>query len=221
MCVNSLKISTNFLCLKLPFRALLLFVLYGLVTSVSVAQVAQSNDFPASESVDTVLAVTSPSRELNSQAEVSPPTTNTSSLAATSRTFAPKSTPSIGSGRHLMNVTLGLAAIVALIFSLSWLVKRFSQGAFSGNQHLKIIASLPLGTRERLLLIDAAGESILLGVTATSITNLHHFQTPVSAMQRSELGEHKNSDFSQKLMELMRQKPSAADKTANDSNAAT
>ena len=42
-----------------------------------------------------------------------------------------------------------------------------------------VLAALPLGPRERLVLVDAAGSHILLGVTAQQITALHQFSEPV------------------------------------------
>ena len=132
--------------------------------------------------------------------------------------LANKTTPTIGSGQHLLNVTLGLAAIVALIFAMSWLVRRFSQGAFAGNQHLKIIAALPLGTRERLLMVDAAGQTILLGVTATQITALHVFDEPVSGKTTAGDVGAGAGDFSQKLLALLQQTPPTADQPSKPSS---
>ena len=126
----------------------------------------------------------------------------------------------IGSSRHLLSVTLGLLVIVGLIFGLSWLVKRFAQGAFAGNQHLRVLATLPLGTRERLLLVDAAGQSILLGVTATSITSLHVFSSPIDIAEKvnAQAGQSsfKTSEFSQKLMDILQQKSAPESSAQNN-----
>ena len=111
-----------------------------------------------------------------------------------------KAVPDIGSGRHLLSVILGLLAIVIFIFFLSWFVKRFSLGDFSANTNLKVVASLPLGTRERLLVVDVGGQQILLGVSAAGISNLHLLSTPLVKPSESQ------SDFSQKLMAVLQQK---------------
>lgn len=129
---------------------------------------------------------------------------------------ATKEVPKIGSGGHLLSVTLGLAAIIVLIFVLSAFVKRFGSGTFSGNSQLKILSSMPLGTRERIVLIDAGGQQLLLGITPTSINTLHVFAEPIVVENKSEAP----SDFSQKLMAILQQKnanPSSNNK--NDSAA--
>lgn len=113
-----------------------------------------------------------------------------------------KPTPKVGSGSHLLNVTLGLMAIIGLIFALSLFVRRFGSGTFSANTQLKIISSMPLGTRERIVLIDAGGQQLLLGITPTNINTLHVFAEPIVVDNKPEA----QSDFSQKLMAILQQK---------------
>jgi flagellar protein FliO/FliZ len=113
-------------------------------------------------------------------------------------------TAQIGSGRHLVNVTLALMGIIGLIFAISWFVKRFSQGAFSANAHIKVLSAMPLGTRERIVLIEAGGQQLLLGITSTNINTLHVFETPIVVDGKTE----NPSDFSRKLMAILQQKSS-------------
>ena len=113
-----------------------------------------------------------------------------------------KPMPKVGSGSHLLNVTLGLMAIIGLIFALSLFVRRFGSGTFSANAHLKIISSMPLGTRERIVLIDAGGQQLLLGITPTNINTLHVFADPIVVDNKPEA----QSDFNQKLMAILQQK---------------
>lgn len=119
-------------------------------------------------------------------------------------------TPSVGSGGHLLNVTLGLLLIIGLIFALSFFVKRFGTGAFAGNGQLKILSSMPLGTRERIVLVDAAGQQLLLGITPTSINTLHVFSEPVVVNSPHTA----SPDFSQTLMSLLQ--PKKAARTSGD-----
>ena len=67
-------------------------------------------------------------------------------------------------------VALGLLIVVAAIVAVGWVMRRLYPGAMSASQQMKVIAALPLGPRERLL---------LLGVTAQQINQLHLFSEPV------------------------------------------
>ena len=119
-----------------------------------------------------------------------------------------------GTGGHLFSVTLALLFIVFLIVAVSWFVRRFGQGVFATNTHIKIIATLPLGTRERLLLVDIAGQQLLLGVTAQQINNLHVFSEPVVDTAHPPAP----SEFSQKLMALLQAKIPAQQPIAHSKN---
>ena len=132
---------------------------------------------------------------------------------------ATSGTPGVGSGGHLLNVTFGLLLIVGLIFALSFFVKRFGAGSFAGNGQLKVLSSMPLGTRERIVLIDAAGQQLLLGITPTHINTLHVFTEPVVPNNSNTA----SSDFSKTLMSLLQPKKvapnaSAQIQTVNDNN---
>lgn len=109
----------------------------------------------------------------------------------------------ISGASQLANLIGGLSLIVALIFGLSWFVKRFAQGGFMQNPSMKIVSSMPLGTRERLMLVDVGGKQLLLGVTATQINTLHVFDEPVV---QTEKNQPVASEFSQKLMAILQQK---------------
>lgn len=122
--------------------------------------------------------------------------------------------PKVGSSSHLFTVTLGLMVIIGLIFALSWFVKRFTQGAFAGNAHIKMLAAMPLGTRERLVLVETGGQQLLLGVTANSINTLHVLATPITITDKADL----TSEFSKKLIAIMQQKMSAEPNTTTNSN---
>ncbi|ACE82994.1 flagellar protein FliO [Cellvibrio japonicus Ueda107] len=133
---------------------------------------------------------------------------------AASPNYYSKNTP--GSSGHLLSVTLALGLIVVLIFGVSWFIRRFGQGMLSGNAHMKMIAAMPLGTRERILLVEVGGKQLLLGVTAQQVNTLHVFDEPVVTSG----GSVKHTEFSRKLMAILQQKPGGAS-TASDNNSST
>lgn len=151
------------------------------------------------------------SQTLASPAQSSATQVSTAPVAATPAAI--NATP-IGGGRHLVSVILALLGIIVLIFALSWFVKRFGQGGFAQNQHIKIIATMPLGTRERIVLIEAGGQQLLLGITAAAINTLHVFNEPIVTTEREPVA----SDFSRKLMAILQQKSSGTSGGQNNNN---
>jgi flagellar protein FliO/FliZ len=122
------------------------------------------------------------------------------------------SSQSVSSSASLLSLALGLILIVALILALGWLARRMGQGGLLGNKHIKVVSAMPLGTRERLVLVDVAGQQLLLGVTATQITHLHSFAEPVVDPEAPVV----SSDFSRKLLSFMQPQSSANAKPTPD-----
>lgn len=108
-------------------------------------------------------------------------------------------TPMPDQGAYMVQVLLGLLFVIGLVFALAWLLKRVGQGSLVGSRQMKIVASLPLGTRERLALVEVGGQHILLGITPTSINTLHVFDEPVDLDSSGEDG----SDFANKLKDIL------------------
>lgn len=117
----------------------------------------------------------------------------------------------VGSGGHLANVALGLVFIVILILALGWFMRRFNQAGMFNNSAIKIVAVTPLGTRERLAVVDIAGQQLLLGITATQINTLHTFSEPVANVNSST----NSSEFGRKLLAVLQQKTTSQSPGAN------
>jgi len=113
---------------------------------------------------------------------------------------AKAATPMPNQSAYMMQVLLGLLFVLGLVFALAWLLKRVGQGSLVGGQQMKVVAAMPMGTRERIALVDVGGQHILLGITSTNINTLHVFPEPVDLSPNSS---NAGSDFSAKLKEIL------------------
>jgi flagellar protein FliO/FliZ len=73
----------------------------------------------------------------------------------------------------LSTMIMSLALVVGFIFAAAFVVKRmpFGLGA-RANGPLKVLAALPLGPKERLLLVQARGEELLIAVSPAGVFNV-------------------------------------------------
>jgi len=74
---------------------------------------------------------------------------------------------------QLANITLGLVLVLALIFALAWLFRRYGNVASFNRSNIQVLGGVSLGSRERAVLLEVEGEQILVGVTPNQVTRLH------------------------------------------------
>ncbi|MRX07042.1 flagellar biosynthetic protein FliO, partial [Pseudoduganella sp. FT25W] len=73
-------------------------------------------------------------------------------------------TPSTGGG--LLQTSLALVFVIGLMLGLAWLTKRFAPNKFGGgNSNVKLVGSLSVGTRERILVVEVGEQWIVVGAS--------------------------------------------------------
>lgn len=104
----------------------------------------------------------------------------------------------LGSGA-VIELVLGLVAVIGLILALAWVVKRLNvlPGQRAGMQ---VVAVLPLGQREKAVLIQVGEQQMLLGVSSSQVSLLEKFDAPVIEPRRAPEGA-----FANRLKEVMQQ----------------
>ena len=77
------------------------------------------------------------------------------------------------------SVTFALLIVLAAIFVFAWLARRVRGfGSRSGNA-LDVVAEMPLGPKERAVLLKVGAEQILIGVAPGRVSALHVLREPV------------------------------------------
>ncbi|MFT5084010.1 MAG: flagellar protein FliO/FliZ [Lentisphaeria bacterium] len=107
-------------------------------------------------------------------------------------------------------VVIGLLVVTALIFALAWLVKYLGGSALLQQQGMRIISTLPLGTREKAILIEIDNQRILVGVAPGRVSSLHVFEKSESNSETEEDKSKKDrkeplsGDFSVYLKDMLK-----------------
>ncbi|KKO47020.1 flagellar protein [Arsukibacterium ikkense] len=100
------------------------------------------------------------------------------------------------SGISLGKIAISLASVLLLVLVLGWIFKKLTM-RLPGSQHVKVICSVPLGQRERLLVIEIQGKQRVLGVTPQSINMLFELE---SSLPETKLA----SDFHTQLQSFLK-----------------
>ena len=102
------------------------------------------------------LAVLLPQISLAQQGESTPP--------------PPATSPDLGGS--LLQLGFGFAAVLALLFASLWLLKRLSAPRGQAGGLMKVISSLAVGPRERVVLMEVGDQWLLVGVGPGHISKL-------------------------------------------------
>ncbi|MBQ0776337.1 MAG: flagellar biosynthetic protein FliO, partial [Pseudomonas sp.] len=97
-----------------------------------------------------------------------------------------------------------LLLVVGLIFLIGYLMRRVGPLAPQGGQHIRLLSSLPLGPRDRIMLVDVGGKQLLLGASPGRINTLHVFDEPIAEVSAAGT---MNSDFAKTLRGLLKREP--------------
>ena len=124
------------------------------------------------------------------QVPAEPPATKTA--AGTAVTASERPTAGLGLGK----MALSLGIVVAIVLLLGWTFKKLTL-RLPGSRHIKIISSMPLGPKERLLVIEMQGKQRVLGVTAHNINLLFELE---NALPEEKLA----SDFHTQLQSFLK-----------------
>ncbi len=81
----------------------------------------------------------------------------------------------------LVRVCLSLAVVIALILGAGWVLRRLQGGGVRAGGNLRCIESVAVGMKERVVLVEAGGTQMLLGVAPGSVRTLHVFASPIAA----------------------------------------
>lgn len=100
-------------------------------------------------------------------------------------------------------VIAALLLIVLLIIALAWGLRRYSSvgGAVLGQ--MKVLGSLPVGNRERIVLVQVGETQLLLGVAPGRVQTLHVLDKPLTVQAYSGNGAHPGAPFAERLRSMM------------------
>ena len=123
--------------------------------SAASASVAVASETPAAPAVPAAASATTPAAALPAMPPGAP------------MTMAP--TSSAGS---LLQTIFALVFVLALLIGLAWFMKRYGPKVMGGNNKMRVVSSLNLGGRERIVLVEVADQWIVVGASPGRINAL-------------------------------------------------
>ena len=106
-------------------------------------------------------------------------------IAAAAEPVLPAGPSMEATGFAMMMLKLGV--VLTLIVGGGWLVKRFQRGKRLGNKTLEVLDVLPVGPKERILLVRAGDIQLLVGSAPGCLNTLHCLERPLSFAEHARL----------------------------------
>ncbi|MGM0541617.1 MAG: flagellar biosynthetic protein FliO [Pseudomonadota bacterium] len=97
-------------------------------------------------------------------------------------------------------ILVSLVLVLLIIFVAAWLLRRYGRFPGVADGHLKVIGTLSVGQRERIMLLQVGKEQILVGVTSNQISTLHQLEELVQVKDNVPI----SGQFSQRLQDALK-----------------
>ncbi|MBI3529260.1 MAG: flagellar biosynthetic protein FliO [Betaproteobacteria bacterium] len=83
----------------------------------------------------------------------------------------------VGAG-SVLQVLLGLAVVLGMVFVAAWAIRRFNPNVAPGSSALRIVAGTAVGNRERVLLLEVNDTWLVVGVAPGRVSQIHSMPRP-------------------------------------------
>lgn len=99
-------------------------------------------------------------------------------------------------------VFFGLLLIVAIILGAAWFMRRYGNLQSSAGGAMRVLAGMPLGPRERVILVQVGDTQLLLGIAPGRVQTLHVLDKPLTIQSGHTRAASDN--FAERLNSLLR-----------------
>ncbi|HEX8785291.1 MAG TPA: flagellar biosynthetic protein FliO, partial [Telluria sp.] len=111
------------------------------------------------------------------KADVAAPNTAANARAAATNATpipntGPVTMPSASPTGSLLQTLFALIVVLGVLAVLAWLLRRYGPRAIGANANVKIVGSLNLGGRERLLVVEVGNQWIVVGASPGRVNGL-------------------------------------------------
>lgn len=129
--------------------------------------------------------------------------------AAAADTAAYTPPPAVTAG-SLVQISFSLLMVLACIAAVAWLLKRMNVTQQGSGSLLKVIGSVAIGQRERVVLLEIENTWLLVGVGPGQIRTLHQMEKSEDWQSDATLPATADQKFSKMLSTLIRSRSSNA-----------
>ncbi len=115
-----------------------------------------------------------------------------------------QASPAPDIGGSLFQLLFGLGVVLALLFASLWLLKRLSAPRGEAAGMMRVVSGIAVGARERVVVVEIAGNWLVLGVAPGRVTALAEMPRGQIPSPAPATGASPNArDFAGRLRHLL------------------
>jgi len=122
---------------------------------------------------------------------------------ATGTPVATPAEPAISAAGSLLQVFIGLVAVLLLIAGTAWVAKRLGVAQGGSSSLLHVVSSASVGTRERVVVVEVGDAWLVVGVAPGSVNAL--MTLPKGEIQSAAM-PGVNASFAARLQHIIQQR---------------
>ena len=185
---------------------LLISIMLPFAAACCIAQAAPASASSAPAAASAAVAG-APAEVAVEKAAAAPATADTAPAPAAALPAMPPGAPMTmapaASAGSLLQTILALVFVLALLIGLAWFMKRYGPKTLGGNNKMRIVSSLNLGGRERIVLVEVADQWIVVGASPGRINALATL--PRQEGELSQLATAQNGPAAANFSEWLKQ----------------
>lgn len=104
-------------------------------------------------------------------------------LAAASLALLPaaaEGSSGVSPAASLARLVIGLAVVIGVLLVVARLLPRLNGATLAGGESFRVVAALPVGQKERVLVLQVGDAQVLIGVAAGNVRLLQTLERPLA-----------------------------------------
>jgi len=74
---------------------------------------------------------------------------------------------------YILQILASFAVVIVFIFGFAWMMKRSGRFGMTAGKNMRVVSSLSMGMREKIVMINVDGKNIVVGVAPGQIRTLY------------------------------------------------
>ena len=91
---------------------------------------------------------------------------------------------------YLLQILFSFVVVIGFILVMAWLLRRTGHLGRSDGQVIKIISSMSLGMREKILVLEVGKTNIVVGVAPGQVRTLHVIEGDININNKGDLNNY-------------------------------